>query len=125
MGSIYKKKHICPNRSTQSKPTVSTSSSTTTRPNYYNKFAKQPKPKMSNSLELLTGSIDSVKKQYEILSDIVSDLGGKCHGSQSHIIQNNSISLIVYFEVIEGRLNDFKEKFNNQIVYYTRQQNYR
>lgn len=80
---------------------------------------------MSNSLELLTGSIDSVKKQYEILSDIVSDLGGKCHGSQSHIIQNNSISLIVYFEVIEGRLNDFKEKFNNQIVYYTRQQNYR
>ena len=120
-----KKKHICPNRSTQSKPTVSTSSSTTTRPNYYNKFAKQPKPKMSNSLELLTGSIDSVKKQYEILSDIVSDLGGKCHGSQSHIIQNNSISLIVYFEVIEGRLNDFKEKFNNQIVYYTRQQNYR
>ena len=78
-----KKKHICPNRSSNNtKPTVST---TATRPNYYNKFTKQPKPKMNNSLELLSGTIDSVQKKYEILSDIVTEYQGKLHGSQSQL----------------------------------------
>ena len=47
---------------------------------------------MSNSFELLTGPIDTIQKKYEILSDIVIvGYGGKLHGSQSHIVVNNSI----------------------------------
>lgn len=75
---------------------------------------------MSNSLELLTGPISEVQKKYEILSDIVSEYNGKVFGSQSHISHNNELSIVVYFEVQAGRLNDFKQKFNKQIV-YTRQ----
>ena len=110
-----KQKHICPNRQQQPKPTVST---TATRPNYYNRFTKQPKPKMSNSLELLSGSISEVQKKYEILSDIVSEYNGKVHGSQSHI-NGNLISLIVYFEVPEGKRNEVKQKLNNMITTIT------
>ena len=110
------KKHVCPNRSAADgggyKPTQTT---TTTKPNYYNKFTnKQPKPKMSNSLELLSGPIDSIQKKYEILSDIITEVGGKTHGSQSHIsTTNNSISLVVYYEVPEGKREEVKQRFNN------------
>ena len=38
----------------------------------------------------------------------------------------NELSIVVYFGVQEGRLNEFKEKFNNQQkIVYNRQQNYR
>jgi hypothetical protein len=113
-----KKKHICPNRS-KSNNNVVTQTTTNTKPSYYNKFAKQyqqqPKPKMSNSLELLSGPIEDIQKKYEILSDIVIDLGGKTHGSQSHIANNNSISLIVYFEIPEGKREEMKRKFDIHI----------
>jgi hypothetical protein len=54
-------------------------------------------------------------KRNEILSDIVSsESNGKIHGSQSHIIAgNNSISLIVYYEVPEGQRDEIKHKFNS------------
>jgi hypothetical protein len=109
-----KKKHICPNRSSQqSKPTTTAAA---TKPTYYNKKpwnSNQPKPKMSNSLELLSGPITEIQKKYEILSDIVSEYNGKVHGSQSHIISGNNISLIVYFEVpAEGnKREEVKRKF--------------
>jgi hypothetical protein len=41
---------------------------------------------MDNSFELLNGSPEAIKKQYEYLSDLVRDSGGKVHGSQSHIM---------------------------------------
>jgi hypothetical protein len=71
---------------------------------------------MSNSLELLTGPIDTVKQQYEVLSDIVSEYQGKVHGSQSHINGNN-ISLVVYYELpAEGNTREMvKQKFANII----------
>jgi hypothetical protein len=79
---------------------------------------------MSNSLELLTGPISEIQKKYEILSDIViTEYQGKVHGSQSHI-NNNIISLVVYFEVPEGKRDEVKKKFNSHFV-YTQQQNYR
>ena len=70
---------------------------------------------MSNSFELLTGSIDEIQKKYEILSDIVSEANGKVHGSQSHMMQNNSMSLIVYYEVpAEGnKRKEVKQKFTH------------
>ena len=110
-----KKRHSCPNRSNNNKSVTQTT--TAAKPNYYNKFAnKQPKPKMSNSFELLTGPIDSIQKKYEILSDIVTEANGKVHGSQSHIIANNSISLIVYYEVSEGQREEVKQKFGNNTI---------
>jgi hypothetical protein len=109
-----KKRHICKNRITNNN-NVSKSSTYLPKSNYYNKFAKQPKPKMSNSFELLTGPIDSIQKKYEILSDIVTEYNGKVHGSQSHMITNNSMSLIVYYEVpAEGnKREEVKRKFEN------------
>ena len=98
-----KKKHYCPNRSNQQKPVIP-NSVMYNKPNYYNRFAKQPKPKMSNSLELLSGPISEVQKKYEILSDLVIvEHGGKVHGSQTHNVTNNSMQLIVYYEVPLGK----------------------
>ena len=60
-----------------------------------------------------------VQKKYEILSDIVTEYNGKVHGSQSHV-NGNIISLVVYFEVPEGKREEVKQKFNatirNQLV---------
>ena len=109
------KKHVCPNRTSNAKPT-STTTNSSSKPNYnnyYNKFSRSPKPKMSNSLELLTGPINEIQRKYEILSDIITELGGKTHGSQSHIGPNNSISLVVYYEVPEGKRDEVKQRFNN------------
>ena len=84
-----KKKHICPNRSnkevTNPSSTTGATSTSNTKPTYYSKkpwTPNQPKPKMSNSFELLTGPIETIQKKYEILSDIVSEYNGKVHGSQ-------------------------------------------
>ena len=126
-----KKKHICPNFGNNKKPVsantsnniAGTAATTNTKPIYYNKKpwnSNQPKPKMSNSFELLTGPIDSIQKKYEILSDIVTEYGGKVHGSQSHIVEtNNSIQLIVYYEVPEGKRDEVKQKLiteKNKII---------
>jgi hypothetical protein len=104
-----KKKHNCPNRSNGKSVTQST---TANKPNYYNKFAKQPKPKMSISFELLTGPVSEIQKKYEILSDIVSS---KWQGSwsTSQMITSNIISLIVYYETPEGKRDEVKNKFEN------------
>ena len=113
-----KKKHICPNRSSQqSKPTTTTTS--VTKPNYYNKFAKQQfaKPKMSNSLELLTGPISEIQRKYEILSDIVTECNGKVHGSQrDRDPKTGLIDLLVYYEVPLGQRDEVKKKFDNFVL---------
>jgi hypothetical protein len=60
--------------------TTATSTNTNTKPTYYSKkpWNTQPKPKMSNSFELLTGPIETIQKKYEVLSDIVIvEHGGK------------------------------------------------
>ena len=121
-------RHQCPNRRQQQpgkKSNNNVTQMTTTKPNYYSNkklyYAtqqNQPKPKMSNSLELLHGSISYVQKKYEILSDIVSsEANGKIHGSQSHIVNatanNSTISLIMYYEVPEGQRDEIKQKFNS------------
>jgi hypothetical protein len=112
-------RHQCPNRSKSNTTTTVKPKNDFTKPNYYNKFTnkQQPKPKMSNSLELLQGHIADVQQRYEFLSDIVSEANGKVHGSQSHIVNNanNSISLIVYYEVPEGQRDIIKQKFNSFI----------
>jgi hypothetical protein len=70
---------------------------------------------MSNSLELLTGPIDTIQRKYEILTDIVTEYNGKVHDSQSYVVANNLISLVVYFEVpAEGnKREEVKREFEN------------
>ena len=67
-----KKKHICPDRSNKPTNTTTTNSTTATtnKPTYYNKKPwsnTQPKPKMSNSLELLSESIAEIQHKYDLI----------------------------------------------------------
>ncbi len=122
-----KKRHLCPNRVNKlpsvpnnTSATVGATTTSNTKPTYYSKkpWNTQPKPKMSNSFELLTGPIDIIQKKYEILSDIVIvEHGGKVHGSQSHIVANNSMQLIVYYEVPLGQRDEVKRKFDNVVLH--------
>ena len=57
------------------------------------------------SFELLTDSIDSIQKKYEILSDIVTKYNGRIPGSQLHV-NENMISLVLYimkFQKVTGK----------------------
>jgi hypothetical protein len=107
---VSKKKHVCPNRSTNNNyksvsltATKTNNNTITTKPaaavyynnnnnnNYKNNYNnnhnykkswnsktnnKQPAP-MDNSLEILQGTTDTIRKQYEILSDLIKEYGGK------------------------------------------------
>ena len=65
---------------------------------------------MDNSLEILHGtSTDEIRNQYEVLADLIKEYNGKTHGSQSHILANDSIRLIVYYEVPEGMREEIKK----------------
>jgi hypothetical protein len=118
-----KKKHICPNRSksvTQTTTTNNNTATTTNKPTYYKKsyYATQTKPKMSNSLELLTGPIETIQKKYEMLSDIVTEYNGKVHGSQRGQDPRTGqlIDLLVYYEVPIGQRDEVKRKFNDFVL---------
>jgi hypothetical protein len=116
---LTKKRHICPNIVSNNNKSSVTPPSNAPKPYYYNSTKKasfssaNPKPKMSNSFELLQGPIETIQKKYEVLLDIVSEYNGKVHGSQSHMISNNSMSLIVYYEVPQGQRDEVKKKFDN------------
>ena len=91
--------------------TGASTTTSNTKPTYYSKkpWNTQPKPKMSNSFELLTGSIAEIQKKYEILSDIVSEYNGKVHGSQrDRDPKTGLIDLLVYYEVPEGKRDEVK-----------------
>ena len=96
-----KQKHICKNRSNNTKSFYSTT--------------KQPKPKMSNSLELLSGPVSEIQHKYEILSDIViTEYNGRVHGSQrDRDPKTGLIDLLVYYEVPIGQREEVKRKFDN------------
>jgi len=129
-----KKKHICPNHGQKSATTATATTaagitlpSTTSKPHYYNltvtkrtpytSFAgqQQPKPKLSNSFELLTtGPKENIQKQYEMLSYIVTEHGRRVHGSQRDIdSQTGLMDLLIYYEVPQGQREEVKQKFNN------------
>lgn len=61
---------------------------------------QQQKQPTKNSIQVLKGSTElEVQKQYEKLSDIITDLSGKIHGSQSHYLNNGELRIVVYYEV--------------------------
>ena len=115
-----KKKHICPNRvNNKTQTTTYQTTTSNTKPTYYNKkhwSTPQPKPKMSNSFELLTGPIETIQKQYEMLSDIVTEHNGKVHGSQrDRDPKTGLLDLLVYYEVPLGNREEVKRKYQNSI----------
>ena len=72
---------------------------------------------MSNSFELLQGSITEIQKKYEILSDIVTEYGGKVHGTQrDRDPKTGLIDLLVYYEVPLGQRDEVKRKFENYVL---------
>lgn len=145
------KKHVCPNRSSNNhKPVSATTAAApinnnaTPKPTHYNSnhknsynsnysYKKPWTPKLNNkqptdnSLEILQGSsTDAIRNQYEVLADLIKEYNGKTHGSQSHILSNDSIQLIVYYEVPEGMREELKRKFKdftrNEIKVYPHHQ---
>ena len=115
-----KKKHICPNRSTNKNQSSVTPPSNAPKPYYYNNTRKasfsasNPNPKMSNSFEYLQGSIAEIQNKYETLADIVTEYNGKVHGSQrDRDPKTRHIALLVYYEVPQGQREEVKRKFEN------------
>ena len=71
---------------------------------------------MSNSFELLTGPIETIQKQYGMLSDIVTEHNGKVHGSQrDRDPKTGLLDLLVYYEVPLGNREEVKRKYQNSI----------
>ena len=64
----------------------------------------------------LQGSSNTIIKKYEALSDLIKEFKGKTHGSQSHNLPNNSLQIVVYYEVPEGMREELKKMFET----YTR-----
>ena len=148
------KKHVCPNRSGNNhKPVLAaatiastpTNNNTTPKPTHYNNnhnnngyssnysYKKPWTPKLinkqpvDNSLEILQGSsTDEIRNRYEVLADLIQEYNGKTHGSQSHVLANDSVQLIVYYEVPEGMRDEIKRKFRdftrNEIKVYPHNQ---
>ena len=123
---ISRKKHVCPNLVTYNKESkIIIPPTTAAKPSYYNKeFSNaneattktKVKLKMDNSFEFLEWSPTTIRKQYEFISDIIRDCNGKVHGSQSHL-SNNSMYLIIYYEVPEGKRDEIKKKIDNFAQY--------
>lgn len=107
-------RHFCTNRQTTQTQTTGSYNNKTQQ--YYQK----PRPKTSNSIQIFKGKTEQlIQRQYETLSDIVTELNGKIHGSQSHYIQNtngnnNELMLIVYYEVPTNENREqVKQKFQH------------
>ncbi|MDR4510138.1 MAG: hypothetical protein MRJ93_00335 [Nitrososphaeraceae archaeon] len=84
----------------QYRPTFTTGSGKPLPQQIHTSGVKSKQP-TKNSIQVLKGATElEVQKQYEKLSDIVQELGGKIHGSQSHFVNNGlELRIIVYYEV--------------------------
>ena len=50
-----------------------------------------------------------------MLSDLVTEYNDKVHGSQSHIVVNDLLRLVVYYEVPGGKSEEVKQRFDKFI----------
>lgn len=115
------KPHFCPNYVKGKKPDPSSqfkykptnSSTSTNQTSYTPKPKEDPKIKiMGNSYTHLTGPPSIIELGYERLSDIIRDAGGKIHGSQRGVDEENKMDLIVYWEVPLDWRPNVKESIN-------------
>jgi len=98
----------------QYRPTFTTGSGKPLPQQIHNNVMKTKQP-TKNSIQVLKGSEEQVTKQYEKLSDIVTELGGKIHGSQSHYVNGLELCIVVYYEVpgIAEQRELVKQRFIN------------
>jgi hypothetical protein len=72
---------------------------------------------MFTSFEYLQSSLREIQQKTEILSDIVTEYGGKVHGSQrDRDPKTGLIDLLVYYEVPFGQREEVKRKFNDFVL---------
>jgi hypothetical protein len=135
-------RHLCQNPNSNRSNTQTTTTTNQPRPTYYNAGTGKPlttqqtnKQQHSNSIQILKGTEEQVQKQYETLADILSEVNGRIHGSQSHylttggIVTNNRVKdvdgyyretatnelrVVVYYEVpgTAEQREEIKQKFN-------------
>ena len=69
---------------------------------------------MSNTFELLTGPIETVQKNYEVLSDIVTEYNSQVQGSQrDRDPKTGLLDLLVYYELSVVNREEIKRKYQN------------
>ena len=131
---LTNKKHFCPNRlidKNRSGSATTTNNHISSKPSFYkndrmNNYSSKnnynykkswnnskDKQTMDNTLEILQGSPLIITKQYEVLSDLIKEFNGKTHGSQSHTLPDNSLQIVVYYEVPEGTRDEIKRMFQS------------
>jgi hypothetical protein len=67
---------------------------------------------VDNPLEILQGtSTDTITKQHGVLADLIKEYNDKTWFS-IHILANNFIQIIVYYEIPEAKRDEIKEKFD-------------
>lgn len=105
--------HNCPNRESFLKPKPSNNYALYSKPqSQWAKAPQQEKPIMSNTFEFLQGSPRQVREQYQYLSDTISSLKGKVHGSQSHVnFTNGTLNMFIYFEIPVGQRETVQRDF--------------
>ena len=65
------------------------------------------------SMELIySGNIDVVKGQYEKLTNLVAEYGGRVHGSQISNDDTNFI-LAIYYQVPKENIEEFNKEWEN------------
>ena len=132
---LTNKKHFCPNRLIDKNRSeggaATTNNHVSSKPSFYkndrmNNYSSKnnynykkswnnskDKQTMDNTLEILQGSPLIITKQYEVLSDLIKEFNGKTHGSQSHTLPDNSLQIVVYYEVPEGMRDEIKRMFQS------------
>ena len=116
---LTKKRHICPNIVSNKNKTSITPPSNAPKPYYYNSTKKasfssaNPKPKMSNSFELLTGPIDTIQKSMKSYLILFQSKMVRSMVLNPISLQIICMKLIVYYEVPLGQREEVKRKFEN------------
>ncbi|MGD1835034.1 MAG: hypothetical protein ACPKQO_04865 [Nitrososphaeraceae archaeon] len=44
---------------------------------------------------------------------LIKEYNGRTHGSQSHVINNDNLEIIAYYEVSEGKKEEVRRRFNS------------
>jgi hypothetical protein len=110
-------KHICPNmRNAPTKKYDDKAWESWHKPTKQPQQQQEEKPEMSNTFEMLSGSPRSVRNQYQYISDLIQSVKGKVHGSQSHIVGETTIKMLIYFEVPKVYRDSIQESFRQFLL---------
>ncbi|MGD1837825.1 MAG: hypothetical protein ACPKPY_07180 [Nitrososphaeraceae archaeon] len=54
-----------------------------------------------------------MKLKYEYLTELIKEYNGTTFESQSHVINNDNLEIIAYYEVPEVKREEVKRRFNS------------